>query len=217
MRRTKTGMRCSVQFCENKACFRNKSFFSYPRELERLKKWMKYCNTTHLFDRLIKTNSFKVCADHFENKMFLNVTTRNRLVYDAVPTVFSDEILNKRKLKQNSKLLLKTENDENDFYWKTNTQPDHAISSDVQYEQPDKSLNIPSTNYHVDQAYTFTYKPLLLKADINKKINYINNAKKLMSYEIYALIDEPSSSLITNRYTNNQITEFVSDNSVEKQ
>lgn len=89
MESTKTGMRCSVKFCQSKASFRNKSFFSYPKEPNRLKVWITNCDTNHLAEALLKSNNYRVCADHFEETMFLNSTTKNRLVHDAVPRLFS--------------------------------------------------------------------------------------------------------------------------------
>jgi len=38
---------------------------------------------------LNKKNNFKVCTEHFENKMFLNATTKTRLVCNAIPTKFN--------------------------------------------------------------------------------------------------------------------------------
>ncbi|XP_050435993.1 THAP domain-containing protein 1-like [Adelges cooleyi] len=91
-----TGMRCSVKFCNNRACDKKRSFFRYPiKEPERCKVWMKNCQTEHLAEQLV--DSHKVCADHFEKKMFLNASVKNRLVFNAVPTVFNDDIINQRK------------------------------------------------------------------------------------------------------------------------
>lgn len=85
----KTGTRCSVKFCNNRASARKMSFFSYPKENDRRLVWMQNCDTFHLADALAKKNSYKVCAEHFVSKMFLNPNARNRLVFNAVPTLFS--------------------------------------------------------------------------------------------------------------------------------
>lgn len=84
----KTGMRCSVQFCKNKACTRNVSLFQYPKD-DRLELWIKNCGTENLTKELSRKNSYKVCGDHFEDSMFLNSTTKNRLVFNAIPTIFN--------------------------------------------------------------------------------------------------------------------------------
>lgn len=88
----RTGMRCSVKFCPSKYSLKNKSFFSYPKEAKRLEEWMANCQTSHLAETISKKNSYRVCSDHFENKMFLNRTTKNRLVHNAVPTLFRCEL-----------------------------------------------------------------------------------------------------------------------------
>lgn len=88
MESKKTGMRCSVQFCKNKASTRNKSFFQYPKD-DRLSTWMKNCCTENLAEELKTKNSYKVCGDHFVDSMFLNPTTKNRLVFNAIPSLFN--------------------------------------------------------------------------------------------------------------------------------
>jgi len=84
----KTGMRCSVKYCENKARARTTSFFKYPND-ERLATWISNCKTEDLTEALHTKNSYKVCGDHFEYTMFLNPVTRNRLVFNAIPTQFN--------------------------------------------------------------------------------------------------------------------------------
>lgn len=88
MNSKKTGMRCSVQFCKSKASSMNISFFQYPKD-DRLPLWIKNCNTENLAKQLLKKNSYKVCGNHFVDSMFLNSTTKNRLVFNAIPTVFN--------------------------------------------------------------------------------------------------------------------------------
>lgn len=87
----KTGTRCSVKFCNNRASSQNMSFFSYPKENDRRLVWMQNCDTGHLADALAKKNSYKVCGEHFVSKMFLNPLAKNRLVFNAIPTLFSGE------------------------------------------------------------------------------------------------------------------------------
>jgi len=88
MNSKKTGMRCSVQFCKSKASTRNVSFFQYPKD-DRLALWIKNCGTENLTEELSKKNSYKVCGEHFVDSMFLNSTTKNRLVFNAIPSEFN--------------------------------------------------------------------------------------------------------------------------------
>ncbi|XP_050521817.1 THAP domain-containing protein 3-like [Daktulosphaira vitifoliae] len=90
-------MRCSVKFCPSTYSFKDKSFFSYPKENDCLKLWMNNCQTNHLAETLSKKNNLVVCADHFEDKMFSKKTTNIWLVHDAVPTIFSDNIIFQRQ------------------------------------------------------------------------------------------------------------------------
>jgi len=84
----KTGMRCSVKFCKSKASSGNVSFFRYPND-DRLALWIKNCCTENLTEKLSTKNSYKVCGNHFEDSMFLNSTTKNRLVFNAIPSIFN--------------------------------------------------------------------------------------------------------------------------------
>lgn len=81
-------MRCSVPFCKTKASSRNASLFKYPTD-ERLAVWIENCQTQHLAEALSTKNNFKVCGEHFENNMFLNSVTKNRIVFNAIPTKFN--------------------------------------------------------------------------------------------------------------------------------
>lgn len=82
--------KCTVRFCRNfQKCDGNISFFSYPKDADRRKLWMVNCETEYLADKLTRPNSYRVCGAHFENSMFLNINTKTRLVYNAVPTIFN--------------------------------------------------------------------------------------------------------------------------------
>jgi len=61
----------------------------------RCKQWMEKCQTEHLLkkDATILYKNYRVCGVHFEDKMFLNPNSRNRLTMNAVPTIFSGKIL----------------------------------------------------------------------------------------------------------------------------
>lgn len=91
---TKYGKKCSVRYCQNyQYCTSKLSFFSYPKDAERRKLWMINCKTEYLADKLTRQNSYRVCGTHFENSMFSNINTRNRLNYNAVPTIFNCKLL----------------------------------------------------------------------------------------------------------------------------
>lgn len=90
MQRKKAGTRCSIEFCENKSDMKTVSFFHYPADLERRKIWIQNCMYQENIDFDSKNlSSLRVCGDHFESRMFLNRRTKNRLVFNAVPTLFS--------------------------------------------------------------------------------------------------------------------------------
>lgn len=85
-----TGMRCSVRFCKSRKADRNVSFFNYPTDVERRVKWIKACESQRKVSYNPKySNSARVCGEHFEKHMFLNSVTKNRLVFNAVPTLFN--------------------------------------------------------------------------------------------------------------------------------
>lgn len=90
MKVKRTGMRCSVRFCNKKAGVdKDVSFFSYPREADRREIWIKNCQTGGTVDLDPESKcSSRVCGNHFENRMFLNASKRNRLVFNAIPTLF---------------------------------------------------------------------------------------------------------------------------------
>lgn len=93
MQRKKTRKRCSVEFCGNRPNMKSVSFFRYPVDVDRLKIWIKNCNYQENADDLKYFTNLLVCGDHFESNMFLNRRTKNRLVFNAVPTLFSGKQL----------------------------------------------------------------------------------------------------------------------------
>lgn len=86
------GVYCSVKNCRNR--YSNSkvlSFFGYPRNKEIQEIWIKNCKIQHLVNPHKKISiNLRVCGNHFEDCMFLNVNKRNRLVPNAVPTLFYD-------------------------------------------------------------------------------------------------------------------------------
>ncbi|CAI6350137.1 unnamed protein product [Macrosiphum euphorbiae] len=87
---------CAVKFFDNKMSLtKNISYFRFPSDPLRCKQWMEKCQTEHLLkkDATILYKNYRVCGVHFEDKMFLNPNSRNRLTMNAVPTIFSGKIL----------------------------------------------------------------------------------------------------------------------------
>lgn len=56
---------------------------------------MEKCDAVYLLkkDPAILYKNYRVCSVHFEDNMFLNPSSRNRLTMNAVPTIFSGKIL----------------------------------------------------------------------------------------------------------------------------
>lgn len=86
-------MKCSVKYCSNKvALTKNVSYFNYPKHVPIRVIWIHNCKSQDLVDPdPNKRCSHKVCSDHFEDSMFINNTTRNRLAFNAVPTIFNSK------------------------------------------------------------------------------------------------------------------------------
>lgn len=95
----------------------------------RCKQWVVNCRTANLNQKTFAelTANYQVCGEHFEDRMFMNSTTRKSLVHNAVPTLFnipyqpssSGPPMRKRKLPavneidQHSPLLKNDKNSEN--------------------------------------------------------------------------------------------------------
>lgn len=88
---TKTGMKSSVKYCRNKVALTiNVSYFNYLKHVPTRVIWIHNCQTQYIVDPdSNKRCNYKVCSGHFEPTMFINDTTRNRLTYNAVPTIFN--------------------------------------------------------------------------------------------------------------------------------
>ncbi|KYM95808.1 52 kDa repressor of the inhibitor of the protein kinase [Cyphomyrmex costatus] len=80
------GYSCAVKDCKNVTGTKGVSFFRFPKDLERAKLWLQFCN------RCIETtleklnNNYRICSEHFTPSMFLN-NLRNRLQSHAIPTI----------------------------------------------------------------------------------------------------------------------------------
>lgn len=68
----------------------NLSFFGFPRNEARCRKWIVNCGREDLLKRSLSRLSRRrfLCSDHFEAAMFTNEHKRNRLVWNALPTRF---------------------------------------------------------------------------------------------------------------------------------
>ncbi|CAG9761210.1 unnamed protein product [Ceutorhynchus assimilis] len=68
----------------------------------RAKRWLIACNREDLLEKLNNIHkSHRLCGDHFEAKMFTN-HLRNRLNFNAVPTLFSILVENSSKAEDHS-------------------------------------------------------------------------------------------------------------------
>lgn len=57
----------------------------------RCKKWIENSRRSELNDKdpdLLYRN-FVFCADHFEDSQFMNAASKNKLVWNAIPTIFN--------------------------------------------------------------------------------------------------------------------------------
>ncbi|XP_050066521.1 uncharacterized protein LOC126555661 [Aphis gossypii] len=89
--------KCGVKYCTNKSSVDSNelSYFTLPKDSERRAMWIENC-IPELADKNIQVKDVRICQEHLENKMFLNVLTKNRLTDNAIPTLFNDDILAKR-------------------------------------------------------------------------------------------------------------------------
>lgn len=87
---------CSAPDCTNfRGKVENLSFFKFPKDLERCRIWIKNSAREDLFKRDITTlydSGLCLCAEHFDVSMFMNPEHRNKLVSNAVPTIFPDSV-----------------------------------------------------------------------------------------------------------------------------
>lgn len=82
---------CSALNCHNaRAKNRKMSFFRFPKDKDRCMKWVDNCRRNELQQKDPESlyRNYAFCADHFEDSQFMNVQAKNRLVWNAIPTVF---------------------------------------------------------------------------------------------------------------------------------
>ncbi|KAL7303289.1 hypothetical protein TKK_0004481 [Trichogramma kaykai] len=88
----KGGYYCAFKNCRGLSRRDKRSFFRFPKDPERSKQWVRACNRNDLLEKtpIELFNSYRVCAKHFTDSMFLN-DLRNRLQPNSVPTHFSQQ------------------------------------------------------------------------------------------------------------------------------
>ena len=59
-------------------------------EFVRSKQWIINLRTEHLMSYFTEklNKQYTVCANHFEDNQFMNPAMKNRLILNAVPTIF---------------------------------------------------------------------------------------------------------------------------------
>uniref|UniRef100_T1J2Y5 THAP-type domain-containing protein n=1 Tax=Strigamia maritima TaxID=126957 RepID=T1J2Y5_STRMM len=83
---------CAAPDCDNNSESCTLSFFSFPKDPERSKKWIE---NSGRFDLIAKkpldlSKNTYLCTNHFEDSNFSNIKNKkNRLTPTAVPTIFT--------------------------------------------------------------------------------------------------------------------------------
>ncbi|XP_025419052.1 52 kDa repressor of the inhibitor of the protein kinase-like isoform X2 [Sipha flava] len=208
-------MRCSVRFCNRKTSDKDLSFFNYPADVERRALWIKACETQRKVSFNPKyQNSFRVCGDHFEKHMFLNQITKNRLVFNAVPTLFNDEILDlRRNLKKRT------------IYSELIEDTDNEILSDVEFENPE-SLIEPSLDISYNSSSSFIQMSSPIQSSLSEnysnelstetyikpelgKINQLLNAVILLSQQLKKYESEEDILKLCDKYLSPELFKMV--------
>ncbi|KAK7497539.1 hypothetical protein BaRGS_00011179 [Batillaria attramentaria] len=85
---------CSAIGCSNarrKQSCKGKSFFRFPKDDETCRKWVQNSRRQDLLNiptSTLHARKYLFCSDHFEDKQFLRPTMKDRLVWNAIPTIF---------------------------------------------------------------------------------------------------------------------------------
>ncbi|XP_014671368.1 PREDICTED: 52 kDa repressor of the inhibitor of the protein kinase-like [Priapulus caudatus] len=82
---------CSAPNCSNRQCKRpDLSFFRFPKNTERCQQWVQSTRRQDLLNRPVVylSDNCRLCSEHFELDQFSNKQTKNRLTWNAVPTLF---------------------------------------------------------------------------------------------------------------------------------
>ncbi|KAJ8909331.1 hypothetical protein NQ315_013549, partial [Exocentrus adspersus] len=86
MNKLRGGVVCAAKNCQNKTYNCKLSFFHFPKDPTRAEIWLTACGREDLREK-VTLSSYRLCAAHFEDKMYLN-DLKTRLLPKAVPTIF---------------------------------------------------------------------------------------------------------------------------------
>ncbi|KAJ8913920.1 hypothetical protein NQ315_005718, partial [Exocentrus adspersus] len=78
---------CAAEGCGNNQLNCSLSLFRFPKDIERARIWALACGREDLKEKDNLYTSYRLCAAHFENDMFLNYL-RNRLKPNVIPSIF---------------------------------------------------------------------------------------------------------------------------------
>ncbi|XP_032896235.1 THAP domain-containing protein 2-like [Amblyraja radiata] len=109
---SKCSSHCSAINCSNRKSKRPElSFFRFPDKKERCQRWVQNTRRQDLLHRTTEYLSANccLCSLHFELDQFSNKQTKNRLNWNAVPTLF--DIPNPPKRLSSQRRLLKRTNE----------------------------------------------------------------------------------------------------------
>ncbi|GAB1607886.1 hypothetical protein Ahia01_001072500 [Argonauta hians] len=82
---------CAAAYCSNRQSkLPNLAFFRFPRNRDRCHKWLKHASREDLVGKslLYLNKNCHLCAEHFEKDQFSYYTSKCRLKWNAVPTIF---------------------------------------------------------------------------------------------------------------------------------
>lgn len=91
------GTRCTFKACGNYSRASGLSFFTFPKETERCRRWIVKSQRTdllelfdeiHTKDMTYFNRNHTLCSDHFEDHCFMNAREKKRLLRSAIPTIF---------------------------------------------------------------------------------------------------------------------------------
>ncbi|KAK4886960.1 hypothetical protein RN001_003231 [Aquatica leii] len=158
----KSGVVYAAKKCPNKGYNCNLSFFTFPRDEQRAHTWLRACGREDLLENVSKPGSYKLCAAHFQDRMYLN-DLKNRLLPTALPTLFpSMECLSNTDVEHSNYLQATDPVDTNKEELLSEPEPFGSGGSESEYlpsEESRSSLIVPDTpenmllsNTECDQA-----------------------------------------------------------------
>ncbi|XP_029649706.2 THAP domain-containing protein 5-like [Octopus sinensis] len=144
---------CSAINCSNRQSKRpDLSFFRFPKNKERCQQWVQNTCRDDLLDKspLYLNHNCHICADHFEDDQFSNKLTKNRLKWNAVPTLFNiPGYTLKTSLTSHKAMKRKKNNDSTQFALKHQTEiPSPLIDHSYSKPNTEDSCNSNVSNCH---------------------------------------------------------------------